>query len=517
MLRMSETLHICNARIWTGDPGCPWAVSLTVRDGRIAALDEPIAAAGPGRTIDAGGRAVIPGLIDAHTHLILAGRALDRLDLSEITTRRDFEAVIARRHAELPADQWLIAGGWTDGHFPADEKPHVQWLAAAGDRPVVCYSMDLHSVLVNDAVLNRCDLSEDPPGGRIVRDHATGEPTGLLLEAAAWELVNPIVPKPDRQTARTQVLAAQAHAHRLGLTAVGSMEYGADLAEVFEPIRDQLTLRCRISLLDRELPIDFTYGRSFRNDDRLAVIGYKTFVDGAFGSRTARMLDDYADDEGNRGLYVELARDGHLLEWAQVVAAEGFSPTMHAIGDEAIRLVLDVIERIPSEVRPRIEHAQHIQPSDVHRFAGRIASMQPLHKADDGQYAEARLGSRRMAGTFAFRTLLDAGARLAFGSDWPVVSCDPLAGMRTAVTGLTFAGEIFLPEQNLTVEEALTAYTRGSAYALQLDNAGAIRPGALGDVVMLDRDPFTADWAHEPPRVVMTVVGGRVVYDIRDG
>jgi predicted amidohydrolase YtcJ len=296
---------------------------------------------------------------------------------------------------------------------------------------------------------------------------------------------------------------------------VGTMEYADDLLGVYAPLRQRLTLRCRVTLLDRRWPMDFDVGRGFAGDERLAVIGYKAFVDGTLGSHTARMLAEYADDPGNRGMLVELAAAGDLPAWAAGVVACGLSPSMHAIGDEAVRVALDVVELIDAGVRPRIEHAQQIDDGDLPRFAGVIASMQPLHKADDGRYLERRLGQDRLAGSYAFRRLLEAGAHLAFGSDWPVVSCDPLAGIRAAVTGLTADGQAFLPEQNLTVEEALRAYTSGAAYALRLDDAGVLRPGALGDLVMFDRDPFSADWADAPPRVILTIAGGRIVHDER--
>ncbi|MHC5024221.1 MAG: amidohydrolase, partial [Planctomycetota bacterium] len=243
------------------------------------------------------------------------------------------------------------------------------------------------------------------------------------------------------------------------------------------------------------------------------VIGYKAFLDGTFGSGTARMLAEYADDPGNRGLFVELAHDGHLLDWARAVAAAGLSPSLHAIGDEAVRLALDVIDAIGLDARPRIEHAQNIDRADLPRFDGVFASMQPLHKADDGRSLARRLGPDRLDGAFAFRRLQDAGARLAFGSDWPVVSCDPIAGIRAAVTGLTMDGEPCLVDQNLSVGEALVAYTRGAAACLGVDDAGMLRSGGLADLVLLDSDPFTADWTLAPPRVLLTIAGGRVVYD----
>lgn len=514
-LVMPPTLRVYNARFWTPEPARPWVGSITIENGRVLAVNDDSDA---DENIDAAGRTVTPGLIDAHLHMTLGGQSLGQLDLSSVRSRRQFEAAIARRHGELARDQWLIARGWSNENWPARRPPEKSWLAAAGNRPVVCHRMDMHAVLVNDAVLDMCDTSAQLPGGCIVRDPVSGTPTGLMVEAAAWKLVNPLVPEPDESTRQEALLAAQDHLHGHGVTSVGTMEYRQDVRDVFVPLRQRLTMRCRITLLDRGSaaePADLTFARDFSNDERLAIIGYKAFIDGTLGSRTARMLADYADDPGNRGLFIESADDGQLRRWAQTVAEAGLSPAVHAIGDEAVRLALDAIDDVDRAIRPRIEHAQHIDATDFRRFRGRIASMQPLHKADDGRYVRRRLGDKRLAGTFAFRRLLDAGARLAFGSDWPVVSCDPRLGIRTAVTGLTFDGDIFAAEQNLTVAEALRAYTVDAAYALGLDEAGQLRPGALGDMVMFDRDPFQADWAGDPPRVVMTIVGGQVVHDAR--
>jgi predicted amidohydrolase YtcJ len=326
------------------------------------------------------------------------------------------------------------------------------------------------------------------------------------------------VPESTDAEKREALRAAQARAHELGLTAVGTMEYESDIRRIYEPMRDRISLRCRVTLLDRAWPMEFDYGRDFAGDDRLAVIGYKTFVDGTLGSRSARMLADYADDPGNRGMFVELAADGRLEDWARGVIEAGLSPSLHAIGDEAVRCVLDLAERLGPPARSgatrlRLEHAQHVDPADVKRCRGLIVSMQPTHRADDGRYALRRLGPARLNTFYPFRSLREAGAKLAFGSDWPVVTCDPLTGIRFAVTGLTTDGERFLPEETIGVEEALRAYTVGAAQALQLDDAGALRPGGLADLVMFDHDPFSADWTDHPPRVLLTMAGGKIVYD----
>jgi len=512
---MDGLLHITNARIWTGSPNHPWARSVTARAGRIVAVNDPADDKFDGVILDAAGRTVLPGLIDAHMHLLAGGRSLDELDLSHVRSREAFESAIADRHAQLPAGEWLIARGWSNENWPGSANPDKSWLAAAGDRPVVCHRMDLHAVVVNDAVLAQCDLSCDPAGGRIGREPSTGEPTGLMVEAAAWKLVNPLAPRADVSMRRRYLRDAQAFCHRHGVTALNSMEYTRDLRDVFEPLRHELTMRCHLTLLDRDWPVDIAPGRDFDNDEHLAVIGYKAFLDGTLGSRTARMLQPYADDPDNCGMFVELAAEGQLFDWAHRVADAGLSPSMHAIGDEAVRLALDVIDRIDERSQPRVEHVQQIGPADIPRCRDRIMSMQPLHKADDGRYAERCLGRERMSCFFAFRSLREAGAHLAFGSDWPVVSPDPIAGMRAAVTGLTFDNQPCATGQNLTVEEALRAYTVDAAKAIQLHDGGTIQPGAHADFVMLDRDPFTCDWVESPPRVMMTIANGEVVHDGR--
>ncbi len=505
-------MHVANARIWTGNASRPWARTLDIVDGRIAGMD----GGGDGAAqFDAGGRSAAPGIIDAHLHLLEGGASLGELDLSGVRSRRAFEAAIARRDAELAPGRWLIAGGWSTDRFADPRPPDKTWLVAAGARPVVCRRMDLHGVLVNEPVLALCDTSKDPAGGRIERDPDSAEPTGLMLEAAAWDLVLPIMPRPGLEERRGALRAAEAHLNALGVTAAGTMEDARTVRDVLQPERQHLSLRCRVMLLDSDPARALDFARRLHGDDMLAVIGCKTYLDGALGSRTARMLAAYTDDPGNRGMLLQHAAAGTLQEWAGAVAAAGLAPVLHAIGDEAIRLALRAIEGIDPRVRPRIEHVQHVDQSDLPRFGGVIASMQPRHKAEDGCYLRRALGDERVAGAFSFRSLLLAGARLAFGSDWPVVSCDPMLGIQAAVTGLTLDGQVIGAEQTLSPKEALAAYTAGAAYAVGLDDAGVLRPGALGDLVLFDRDPFSADWVNCPPKVVTTIVGGRVVYDSR--
>ncbi len=505
---MNEPLIFTNGRIWTADPARPWASTVVVDRGRIAAVDpDPVPV---GRRVDLGGRVVTPGLIDSHVHLVMAAVGRRDLDLRDVDSRSAFEAAIEQRHRELPDDAWLIAHGWSDENW-GGQRPDKSWLRAAGDRPTVCYRMDIHVALVNDAVLERCATLDDPPGGVVVRQD--GEPTGLMIEAAAWTLVNPLLPRPDAADQVAALREAMPHLHARGVTGVGSMEYAKVVESVLQPDRATRPLRVGITLLDRTAPLDLAYARSFANDDQMSIVGCKAFLDGTLGSRTARMLAPYADDPANCGQWVELAASGGLEEWIRTVAEAGLSPSMHAIGDAAARLALDVAEPWKDTVPVRIEHAQQIDPADIERFVGVIASMQPQHKADDGRTILARLGPARLAGSFAFRSLREAGAILAFGSDWPVVDCDPIAGIRTATTGRIDDGTICLPEQNLTVEQALTAYTRDAARSLGWDDGGVVRSGARADFAVFDVDPFAANWREAPPAIALTVARGVIVHE----
>ncbi len=456
------------------------------------------------------GAFVVPGLIDGHLHLILGGLGLEMLDLASCTSRVEVERLVRARHATLEAGRWLIAQGWNEDRW-GGEQPTAAWFDGLDGRHVVAWRMDHHACVVSTSVLSRLDLSSTPEGGEIVRD-AAGMPTGVLREAAAWHLAKPSIPAPSVDARRTALEAAVRHLHALGVTGVGSMEYGADLEHVLAPRRHDLPLRMAVTLLDREWPLDVTQGVRFDRTDRLWVVGYKSFIDGTLGSRTARMHAPYMDEPSTSGLWTELAADGLLRDWAEHVLANGLSPSMHAIGDAALTAALDALERDERRVG-RIEHAQTARAEDIARCAGRIISMQPLHKADDAPSAPSRLGASRMDRFFRFRDFASAGARLVFGSDWPIVTCCPIAGMRAAITGIDRTGAVVAAEQSLTPIEALHAYTLDAATSLGFPaGCGSLRAGAPADLTILDRDPRTADWVNAPPRVLMTIVGGDIVH-----
>jgi len=393
-------------------------------------------------------------LIDCHTHLLLGGRTLTQVDLSRIESREAFEAAISEAHARLPRNHWLEAFGWDQERW-GGALPTREWLRAAGDRPTVAYRMDQHACVVNDAVLALLRSEPCPAGGEIVFDER-GEPTGLMREQAAWQLVNPRVPAPSVEQRQAFLRAACAHAASLGLGAVCSMESLDDVQQVYEPLRGELPIRVAVTLLDRGADFDPSLAFRIRHDERLWINGFKTFADGTLGSRTARMLEPYDDAPGHRGLLMERALDGSLRDWACAVIDAGLSPAIHAIGDEALRVALDAIEPVDRRRVTRFEHAQTVHPDDIPRLGGRLVSMQPLHRAYDREPARACLGERRMNRVFPFRALLDHGAILGFGSDWPIVDLDPAKGIAEAT------GERER-ERTISRDEAIAAYATNAA------------------------------------------------------
>jgi predicted amidohydrolase YtcJ len=509
------TLHVTNAKIWTGDPARPFASTLTIEDGRVTAIDAPHAGE---PILDCAGDFVTPGLIDAHMHLALGGETLSQTDLSHATSREEFEARLAADHRTLPPEQWLIANGWSEGAI--GETPDQSWLQVCGDRPTVCWRMDLHAALVNQAVLDRLDLPDDATiaevGGRIGRD-ADGRPSGELVEQAAWLHLIPAIPEASVESRRNALLAATRHCLKLGLTTVRTMEYREVLQDVIEPVRDRMRLRCAIVLLDRTLPLDLGWLDAFQGDDQLQIIGCKSFLDGTIGSRTARMHDPWVDRPDDRGELVELAREERLHDWQDHVHAKGLDTAVHAIGDEAVTIALDLHDAASGETRCVIEHAELVRDEDLARTAGALLSMQPLHRAADAGDALLGLGPDRIGMLAPLRRLQEVGADFAFGSDWPVVDCDPRPGLKAAITGEDLQGEPILPDESISPEAALLGWTSGAALACRRRDIGQLKPQSFGDLVRWSDDLLRLDWSKNTPRVLTTVLGGKVVYDVERG
>ena len=501
-------------------------VDVRCEGGRIAAIETAGAFSGDhGPSIDARDGWILPGFVDAHVHLVLAGTVSGQIDLKGCPDRATFEARIEQGLETLRDDEWLISHGWLESDW-GGEIPDASWLAAAGDRPAVCIKHDHHACLVNPAALaialERFGDRTCPAGGEIVRD-AQGRPTGLMLESAAWMIVNPVVPTPSVETRRGTTIAASQYLATLGITQVGSMTYAEEVIDVLDAIRDELAVGVAVTMLDRELPIDAPLARleSLDRDDRVRLIGCKAFIDGTLGSRTAAMLADYADRPGERGMLVELAERGELMTWIEFVVKRGWSPSMHAIGDAAARLALDACdhaERFAREAgleppKIRIEHCQTVDPADIPRFktSDRHASMQPTHLLDDGTTVEHSLGSERFDAFFPFRAIHDAGGTLCFGSDWPIENPDPIEGIRVAVTGRDRHGRVVPGTRTVDVATAIRAYTTNARAALGLPPV-AIEIGDPADLVVLDRDPAALDWTTETPTVRLTAFRGRVTH-----
>jgi predicted amidohydrolase YtcJ len=528
------SLAIVNARVWTGDAAAPWAEA-------IAATGEQIVAVGTtadiktrsGRVapIDAGGRLVLPGFIDTHVHFLDGGFRLASVQLRDAKTRDEFVSRIRAFAATVPAGTWITGGDW-DHSLWGGELPRREWIdAATPDHPVWVNRLDGHMALANSVALKAAGVTAstaDVPGGEIVRGPGR-EPTGLLKDNAMG-LVDKAVPPPSAELRMRALTAAMRYVAEQGVTSVHNMGSWGDLA-TFAQARQSNALATRIyavvPLADWERLRDAVAKREHggadgRGDDWLRVGGLKGFVDGSLGSHTAAFHEPFDDAPKDRGLLVNTPDDLH--RWIAGADKAGLHVMVHAIGDRANGLLLDTYAKVSSENGPRdrrfrIEHAQHLAPADIPRFAqlGVIPSMQPYHAIDDGRWAEKYIGPR-IKTTYAFRSLLDARAQLAFGSDWYVAPPTPLEGIYAAVTRRTIDDRNpggWVPAQKITVEEAVRAYTATAAYA-SFDELrkGTLAAGRLADLVMLERNIFEI-----PPeeirhvKVVMTVVGGRAVVD----
>lgn len=538
------SLVVTGVRVWTGDPERPWAEVVASRGEMIVAVGSAAEVApwiGDDTTvIEAAGGMLVPGFIDTHVHLLAGGGALASVQLRDAATPEELTRRIAEFAKTVPPGEWILGGAW-DHTLWGGELPHRDWIdEVTPDHPVWIQRLDGHMGLANSLALERAGVTADTPeveGGTIVRDGlvrpslvrpGSGRLTGVLKDNA-MRLVLAAVPTPGEAQLDRYLDAAMTYLAGNGVTTVHDVsaddfDSWASL-ETYRRAEARGALRTRIysavPLSDWEALSDDLAAHG-RGTDWLKTGGVKGFMDGSLGSHTAAFFEPFNDTPGERGFLINTLED--MRGWIAGADQAGIQVMVHAIGDRAIRDLLDIYAEVAEahgdrDRRFRVEHAQHIHPADLPRFASQnvIASMQPYHAIDDGRWAQEVIGRERARTTYAFRSLIESGARLALGSDWYVAPATPIEGIYAAVTRRTLDGanpEGWVPEQKITVEQALRGYTSEGAFAsFDEHRKGILKEGLLADMVLLDHD--LTEVAPEDLRdaeVVATIVGGRVVF-----
>jgi predicted amidohydrolase YtcJ len=535
-------LIITNAKIWTVDKQHPTAEAVAVLRERIVAVgtagDIRLWRGPDTKVIDAGGKLVLPGFNDAHVHFVSGGQQLDNVELNDATSPEEFARRIGERAKRTSKGEWVLGGDWDETKWNPSALPTRELIdPLTPDTPVFVNRYDGHMAVANSVALRLAGVTtatKDPPGGTIVRD-ADGNPTGALKDAA-MDYVYKVIPPLSHDQRLHAVKRALTHAASLGVTSVQDMnpDY-SDIAVYSELLdRGELTTRIYAAPLitqvedQTKIGIRHAFGSSW-----LRIGAVKAYADGSLGSATAYFFEPYTDQPNNRGLLSDEMQPVSLMRDRMMEAdTAGLQLCTHAIGDAAISTILDLYGEISkshgqADRRWRIEHAQHMAAKDFDRFAQLkvIASVQPYHAIDDGRWAEKRIGHDRASRTYAFRTFLNHGVRLALGTDWNVAPLNPMLTIYAAVTRATLDGKNpngWFPEQKLSVPEAVEAYTMGSAYAeFQDQEKGSIAPGKLADMIVLSDDIFSVDPAKiRDVKVLRTIVGGKVVWEqgvYRDG
>jgi predicted amidohydrolase YtcJ len=530
----SASLVVTGARVWTGDPKLPWAESVAVSGDEIVAVGstEDIASfiGDATEVIESDGGMLVPGFIDSHVHFLAGGAAIASVQLRDAQTPEEFIGRVAAFAEGAEPGEWIIGGAWDHTNW-GGELPHRDWVdAVTANNPLWISRLDGHMALANSLALKQAGVDADTPdvaGGEIIRDE-DGRPSGILKDNAML-LVQEAMPEPTQGQLDSYLDAAMQYVAENGVTTVHDMfDNVADGWAGLETYRraevrgDLITRIYAVTPLGEWQKLAADIDRNGRGNEWLKTGGVKGFMDGSLGSHTAAMLEPFADAPDESGFLLDSLEN--LRAMMVGADAAGLQLNIHAIGDKAIRDLLDIFHDVVKangmrERRFRMEHAQHIHPDDVQRFAVQqvIASMQPYHAIDDGRWAEDVIGAERAKTTYAFKSLIDSGVHVALGSDWYVAPADPLAGIYAAVTRRTLDGrnpDGWVSEQKINVEQALRGYTYEGAFAsFEEDRKGMIKPGMLADMVLIDRDltAIPADTIREA-KVLRTIVGGRVVY-----
>lgn len=523
-----------NAVVWTGDSANPRATSIAIKDSTIIYVGNDYKNYRGSHTevIDVGGKMLLPGFIDNHTHFLSGGYQLASVDLKNVKTKQEFISAIKKYVSAIRGKRWIQGGDW-DHEAWGGELPQRQWIdSITDDNPMFINRYDGHMALANSVALKLAHVDKNtisPKGGEIVKDPVTGEPTGVLKDAA-MSLVDKVIPDPTSAELDESLQRAIHHAWENGVTQVTDMSsYGGWIDRVTykrAQRNGQLNLRIYsfvpISTWHR---LDSVVKKDGWGNDMLRWGGVKGFVDGSLGSTTALFYQPYVDAPHTTGLRVT---DSTLLrQWILQADSAGLHIAVHAIGDRANDWLLNVYEEAEQKKagdhRFRIEHAQHLTQNAIPRFASLrvIASMQPYHAIDDGRWAAKRLDDKRLRGTYAFKSLIDAGAQVTFGSDWTVAPMKPLEGIYAAVTRRTLDDKNpggWYPDQKITVEQALRCYTVNNAYAGFHENkTGTLRAGMLADFIILsDNILEIAPEKIRDVKVVKTIINGNEVYKRRE-
>ncbi|MFC2098809.1 amidohydrolase [Bacteroidota bacterium] len=526
-------LVLTNGKVWTVDQDNPLAEAVAIWNGRILAVgskkDIEKLIGSSTEVLDVKGNLVLPGFFDCHSHPESGGFHLLGVNLKDANSEEEFGRRLAETSKKLPPGAWITGGAWDHERWTSHKLPTAELIDKyVSDRPVLLTSSDTHMKVANSMALKIAGITaetQDPPKGKIVRKPGSSEPAGVLIESAS-NLVSRVIPPQSKAEIRSALEATLKEARRNGITCLQPVDLTPTSLLIYQQLLNEGKLTARIygffPMPYQDQLIDLGIARNFNNNHWIAVGGIAPGLDGSLGAGSALFFEPYTNDPSNSGQYLMEPKlfKQHLLEADKA----HLQLAVHSIGDKSTSDLFDIFAEIAEENGPRDrrfrnEHAQHLHPKDLARFVemGVIASMMPYEAIDDGRFAENRIGPERCKYTYAIKSLLDSNAVVAFGTDWPIAPLDGILGIYAAVTRRTLDDKNpdgWIPEQKITVEQAIEAFTLSAAYAsFWEDITGSISPRKLADLIVLSEDIMTID-PHEIEhvKVLYTIVNGEVVY-----